>query len=87
MTRFHHFQSMKKDADGDFPPLVITPFTAQEEADADASVPTPADKDARAIKEAAQRVKDPAILVLARAAGLTDAQFEIDLAAEIRLGL
>ncbi len=48
--RTHLVQSLIKDADGNFPPLEIVPFTAQEEADAIAKAPTQADIDARLAK-------------------------------------
>ena len=48
---------------------------------------TPTEKDDQADAEAAVLIADPVSAVLAKAAGLTVAQFKTDLAAEIRLGL
>ena len=48
---------------------------------------TNVEKDATATKKATQFALNPALLVLARAAGLTDAQFKTDVTAEIRSGL
>ena len=88
MPRFHNVQSLVKDKDGNFPPLEIVDFTPEEEAAADAILPpTAAEKDARSASEAASRMTDPLVVVLARAAGVPLAQLETDLAAEIRLGL
>ena len=48
---------------------------------------TPAQKDTQAVEEATKRMTDPLVVVLAKAAGVPLAQFEADLAAEIRLRL
>ena len=69
------------------------PFTQAEEAKRDAEEleatrpRTPVEKDARSASEAAQRMTDPLVVVLAKAAGVPLPQFEADLAAEIRLRL
>ena len=76
-------QSVVRDADGNLPPVRIVAFTAEEQAKRD-RVLTAAEKDIDAAAQAERRVNDPALLVLARAAGLTDEQFKTDVATEIR---